>query len=205
MVHKKLPKSLVQRLRKFFDVPEKNRNNRGGFFNSLTNIDHRHYPGLRADYGYSIRSLNVSRNYPKIKDVVVKRLHDHSNSSKKFSNHLNYFKKLVKNINNSERANEFVFLNPIAYKVGGDFVAMAKADHPSLFEIMAAEPNRFDEKPTKRGKKAYDQLKKANKLDLVFSHASYFLIDFRMVEANILFLGFSKQGKPVYVPLFDMF
>lgn len=211
MVNHRVPVDLVIRLKKSFSNSKK-RSVGERMFSKFENIDHRKHIANNPDsWGFRVRSLNVSRNYPELKNVVIKRLHIGGVKNDAFKLHLAVLNERVKKVCFSKRGNEFVMLNPIAYKIGENYVAMAYADHPSLKELkdtlrFSKNPSpEWDEK-TIRAKNVLDsQLPTMQKRKLIFNHALYFS-KFELYENNVLFLGFDKKRNlPVYVPLFDLF
>ncbi|MDO8428272.1 MAG: hypothetical protein Q7S92_03600 [Candidatus Diapherotrites archaeon] len=205
----KLPKKLVQRLRK----ASKKIDTRLG---KMKNIDHRQNdvdlrrrilntnpsPENTTEWGRRIRAMNIQRNYPEFKSVVIKRTE------------VDTAKETIREVirrtrkhNRTQEPTTYVLLEPKAYVIGERLIAMRKAVYPTLEEIL--------EKNTKRGQKVLEEFKAANlkessKFESVHRYAYAELAQakktiYRACEIeskDIMVLGY-RNGKFILMPLID--
>lgn len=221
MVHKKIPKSLVERLRSFVDkrISQKRYKDIQRGFLRLQNADHRvdsnnpsfsnalrefdkAWPSFKDviwdnigfDQGLHlrVRKINVSRNYPRVKEVVVKRI-DYG-----FRDNL---EKLVENINKT-KIKGVTFKPPIFEFLNDDIIVMARTNFPSINEMFGNNEGNFT---TKRGK---DFLKKFLEKNPTFSINDIKskvreLEKYHYIRRNMLFAGVEK-GQLVFIYLPDL-
>jgi hypothetical protein len=201
-----------------------------GFFTRLPIADHRYFtdPEIRNKIdsrleagpmqdkryltkGNQVRFLNVSRRYPKIGRIVIKR--DDNNPSGHLT--LTQLKKIVQKHNkeHQEKTNNYLLRAPTAHHIGGLFIAMAEAQYPSLHEILGFGPREKNEKKedrekiqqTPRGRVLLSELTQNKNI----SRKQLIEIMETVVKRtglpprNIALIGIQK-GKPILMPLVDI-
>lgn len=196
---KPLPKTLVSRLKRVSPKIDK-------ALGRMKNIDHRIsliYVGSNdtGEFGNRVRQMNVSRNYPRVK-LVVKRVHDATAKEviKAVKENVRNHNKFLKVRGLKEKVG-YVLREPIAYDIGGDLVAMAKTDRPSLHEVLGC----IEFPRTDRGIQFFGQLSKkygVTKKQLKMA-TKQICSDTTFGQRNILLLGV-KEGKFVFMPLVDL-
>jgi len=219
MVVRKLPSNLVKRIRGIVKVKEAKNVSKGrtqikSLLGRLKNVDHRSEEfnvnlGVE-DWGGRVREINISRNYPSVKKLILKYTHD-----------INAKKTLVRlfdtvSYHNKKYPNsEYYLYKPYAYPVGEKIIAMSKASAPSLAEMIGSKHNGVGDTAgfTKRGEKMLLTLsEKTNRsvkeLRENLANLSN-LVEERTLEGglpitrgNLLCVGV-KNGKFVFVPLAD--
>ncbi len=224
MPTKRLPKTLVERL-------EKTMSGRGiknfyGAMKKMENVDYRrdlltlsdgpslHWPGEK------VRAMNVSKNYPKIGKVVLKRSHYKDDLAERGlePDTLNEIERVIKTVRRHNRQpyadrRAYVMLEPKAYEVGGGIIAMHKTDKPVVAEIICKD-GKFQ---TKRGNQYLERLRKRHgfklvnrrrlrtAVDLAERHTREILKHSSLDEHTLLLLGVNKKGQFVFMPLIDIF
>lgn len=209
---KRLPKELVERLRK---ASARLR------LGKMKNIDHRlklpqhgrpyrrkFNPEDISMYPGRVREINVSRNYPDIK-VVLKVIHDDF-----AQNVVKQIKEIVAKHNRMFLPEKYVLRMPYAYVINNDIIAMSKANFPSVKEI-------FRDK-TPRARRMINSIRREI-LDIENRNLSYreaeeelskvwrqlsqnlgSLPNGAIADSNMLLLGY-KNGKYVFIPLMDSY
>lgn len=196
---KKLPKKLVTRLKKAAPAVER-------FLGSMKNIDHRKdFPEARGiqknsthAWGRRVRELNISRNFPRTKSVVIKMAH-----SVGAEGTIKTLSEKVREHNKRFGKENYVLLEPKAYAINRDVLAMAKANNPNIHEIIGS--GRWQEDKTRRGKIFFKKLKnKYNVSEEQLETAAEQVFERTGIQrANLLLLGF-KKGKFIFMPLVDI-
>jgi len=199
MVIKPLPKELIKRLKKV-----SHRLNIG----KMKNIDYRTEKNpLQIDntefFGYRVREMNVKRNFPEEK-VVLKKIHSNLSAKEKIKK----IKEMVREHNKKFKSEKYELREPFAYAINDKTIAMAKADFPSASEILGFL-REMTLKPTERGKKFFEKLKKEyNVNEEQLKEAVYEITKnsaFR--EDHLLLVGCKKEKnkiKFIFVPLIDL-
>ena len=213
MVLKPLPKSLVKRVsnavsKKFSpgDIYS--------FLGRANLIDHRKGTlskrGISrkstAEWGTRVREIDVSRNFPSVGKVVVKRVHSCSGSPLLARTTIEKVKKDVQRHNRSYNPKNYRLLYPRAYEVGTDLVLMSKTKFPSVTEILGSA----QDEPTRRGKSFFKGLAKTQRVNESVFH-NELLEAAKQVSSrtnidlyNLLLVGYEKR-QFVFVPLVDLF
>ena len=197
---KRLPESLVQRLRQL--VKKSGKQRAFTALGRMENIDHRRdylrvegvpHKHSTTDWGRRVRQMNVSRNYPNV-DLVIKRTHGFSAEEAKA--HLEEEYRQF----NQAKPTKFVLKKPIVYVIGPDLLAMSRADFPSIAEVIGGRDYEsprgtdfFHGLETKHGisredlRVAFKEWKKGHSF-----------------KRNTLLLGFQK-GKFIFMQLPDIY
>jgi len=158
--------------------------------------------------GRRIRELDVSRNYPAIQKVILKRVHDST-----ARNEIKKVREMVFLHNSNHKPKQYTLKQPKAYPITHDIVAMAKANYPSLEEIIGGW--RSKKGKTSRGQKwLKDAESKGATLEKLIEAKEELLdnldtarvsnFQFPPTQKNFLVADYVK-GKFVFVPLIDMF
>jgi len=183
------------------------------FFLRRKNADHRERDGkahrkVGTDFGFRVRELNIKG----VGKIVIKLCHGDAP--------LVILKSLrqIIDLHNKYFKNEpYLVKKPIAYPLGGPFIAMSKITAPSIEEIIGIER-------TKRGNDTLSELAKQNKipyvkmekqLELAFTklsnNTSAVRTEAKIPDAhyyfkypNVVLAGY-KEGKFIFVPLIDTF
>jgi len=192
---KRLPPALVSRLRRIVKRRILFGRDLERGFTKLINIDHR-YPRRRGDTISIVRKMNVSRTFPGAK-VVIKKAHTFNDAKREIA----FVLKRVREHNQKFKSDTYVLRRPIAYDLGGKFIAMAETNFPSLFEI--SQPTWPIKKET-RGKRFFNDLKKKHGFtEKQFCQAAEQITKRTgILEQNMLLIGF-KKGKFIFMPLMD--
>jgi hypothetical protein len=182
MPNRPLPKKLIERI-KTIDSKKGNKignrktaqkepvpiqSNKKSLFSRLKIIDWRKHlvkEGTQrtgSGSGYNVREFDVSRNYPKIGRVAVKKV-DFANTSDMVLRRLKKFYDYV----NKNPPRRFVLKKPHIYKLDNEFLLMAKTNLPTISEFFRADsglsrnPSLNNLKPaTRNAKKSYEEFKK---------------------------------------------
>lgn len=134
-----------------------------------------------------VRALDVSRNFPGIGKVVIKRVHSGTAPE--------IIVRIKQNVKKARTRHAGFYINmPHAYAIGGKLVAMAYANAPATEEIT------LDECQTNRGKNALKMLEANGISRLSFAIAARHASN----HGGLLFTGIRK-GKPIFTPLIDLF
>ncbi len=113
------------------------------FFDKMKNVDHRQLlwriGGTKAkpkyDFGWRVRELNIARNFPGT-EVVIKKVHGTRKERKITAKEaIAIVKKRVRDHNWFYSPKSYKLLEPVAYAIGTEFVAMPKINAPSCEEI----------------------------------------------------------------------
>lgn len=216
MPHKRLPKELVSKIKNIQNkrISQKRTNDFRRFFLRLKNSDHRKvskdnfkdflkefekceefaWVGLGCGSGTHkrVRQLDVSRQFPEVGKVVIKKIDFGDKGMLK-----QYLKKF-----NTGRVSEVIIKKPKIYFLKDDLILMAKTNYPSLIEIFGdSQKNGI----TKRGIKLLnDSLKKSVlSKDFVEKQMHEFCMKYKVANRNVLFLGI-KNKKIILMPLPDI-
>lgn len=230
MAVRRLPKELISRLRRYHagwglkktskkipgDAEKKVKTNSKHVFDKLEIIDWRRnsvrskFPTNQffQAYGLRVREMNVSRNYPNVGKVVLKRIHQEETIQK--------IKRTLSQLRRAHFINparRYQLKMPIFYKIDEQTIAMAKTSKPSLGEFFK---NKHQvsllglESITPSAKNFYQKLKKQHgfsDLDFVSAVQELQKMDRKTTKinfSNFLLLGFEKE-KFVFMPLPDTF
>ncbi len=191
MPNKKLPKKLVKKLVNLSNNPGKKPGNpitsSKEAVPRLTNIKHlfsrlnivdwrKHLVTNNRDInsrGSAVREFNVSRQFPKVKKVVIKKV-DFGETSKSAILKLQKFYDFIL----AEKPKNFVLKKPFFYILNEDFIAMSKVDFLTISEMfrdgykLARNPSSYSFKPaTNLASEKYLKLKNKYK----FSDAEFIL------------------------------
>jgi hypothetical protein len=220
MVLRPLPKSLIKRVRKAAGKkPESIRD----FVSKLKNIDHRaeevgeifsRLPSIDMPGG-RVYSMNVSRTYPRLREVVIKRTHGSRARDLTSAQVVKILRKSVSNHNKRFGTKDYYLLKPIAYPFGKEYVLMSKVNKFSISQVISSAiqiglpPNFYSNGSSqkfilglsKKTKKPVDllvfELGRASKLLMK-------RIENIESDSNFLVVGY-KNGKFIFVPLVDLF
>jgi len=190
---KPLPKKLIPRLIRVSHIIER-------WLGKMKSVDHRtknflDHETSTSEWGYRVRQMDVSRNFPGT-ELVIKKTHTFPANKK------------IKSVNNMVRIHNelykpenYVLLAPKAYAIGENLLAMAKTNKPSLEEVLGSKKTP----PTERGKNFFQKMKKKHKItEMQLRKAVRQVVDrTNIFENNLLFLGV-KNGKFVFMPLLDL-
>jgi hypothetical protein len=212
---KPLPKTLVERLRKAQEkkgslqvstklVPWRfSYTNADRLMARLKNADHR---SVRQQYinspGGRVREFDVSRNYPKLGKIIFKRTHNRTAQWE-----INAVQEVVKKHNQMFSPNNYVLKVPRAYAISDKLVVMAKANFPSISEIISSKQvlqttrgkdffNSLSEK--KDGVKNFQNAVSELKTNVSLMTGTEFRGD------HFIVVGF-KKGQFIFVPLIDVY
>ena len=145
--------------------------------------------------------MDVSRNYPKT-ELVLKRTHGYEAKG-----NVDQTKNKIKKHNEKfgKREKKYELRMPHAYPIGGFIVAMAKADFPSINEIIG-------DGPTRRGIDFFARLRAKHKtnehelrlaMERLKKRTDGNIPDSGLSAGNTLLLGY-KNGKFIFMPLIDL-
>ncbi|MEK6941509.1 MAG: hypothetical protein AABW85_01480 [archaeon] len=197
-----LPPVLIERLKTLVAKEISSAERRGnasrvhGFHGSLKNIDPRRRQ--RADlpldstegYGRRVRQLAVRRRFPEIGRVVIKRVHGESArlTIQEIINRVRIHNKRC-------RPQLYVLLEPVAYDIGANLVAMAKVNRPTIKDVVESTVvgKKFAILQKKVGLGINDL--KAAGLEMLHNTGFY--------PRNVLVVG-AKDGKFEFLPLIDL-
>ena len=190
---KPLPKRLVEDLRRHHRIID-------GALGGMKNIDHRRgrNPGVSQrdthEYGRRIRQMNVSRNYPGV-ELVIKRVHGGT-----AQRNIDYVREIIREHNRKYRPKRYRLRMPKAYAISEELVAMAKADCPSINEIIGSEKDKTD-----RGARFLEQLSKEHGVQIhdLVEAVSEVCRNIDSSTQNSLVLGYEGE-KFIFIPLIDM-
>jgi len=164
--------------------------------------------------GGRVRKLGVNRNYPGIKEVILKKVHGSNVGEGNALETIRYLRKLVNTHNKVFGQNYYYLDKPIAYHVGKQFVLMAKADKFSVDQLLRQPPSEKFESythlsPPSPGKFLSEislHTKKPVSELRVQLDRSISLLNKRtqLGRENFLVVGY-KEGKFIFVPLIDLF
>jgi hypothetical protein len=215
---KSLPKSLVERLRKAqekkgdvrvntkpmsWEFPYKNSDR---LMSRLKNADHRFNRFMQNKDidgpGKRVREFDVSRNYPKLGKIIFKRTH---NRNAKWE--ISAVQEVVKKHNQMFSPKNYVLKIPRAYAISDKLVVMAKANFPSISEIISSKQVL----QTARGRKFFNSLSEKKDGVKNFQKAvSELRKNFSLMtgdefrEDHFIVVGF-KKGQFIFVPLIDVY
>lgn len=174
---RRLPKALVERLRHLVEAEERKAalQKRGirtyGVLGRSKNIDYRKDSALLVDnydltrsWGYRVRVINVSHNFPRIGEVVIKRVHVFSAQIT-----IDKINEIVSIHNKKYSPENYILLKPNAFAIGDDLVAMAKTNAPSVGEILGFKNLH----PTIRGEEGVRIIIVGYKKDLGFLNQNW--------------------------------
>ncbi|MFH0954906.1 MAG: hypothetical protein V1777_02285 [Candidatus Micrarchaeota archaeon] len=205
MPRKSLSPALIARLKRMSPVIDR-------FLGKMKNIDtRRHLQSIQdltdpewgtihllpTDTQYPsrrVRQMNISRNYPST-SLVIKRA-DNASAQEV----IDFVKQKVRKHNKKFGTKDYILLEPRAYAISQDLIAMAKTRAPNVADIL------YGGEGTGAATLFFDNLCKKNQSRISKKNLSQVTgtISRRTNWArhNILLLGFSK-GKFVFMPLVD--
>lgn len=213
MVIHSLPRKLVKTVRRI--AAKKSSRDIKNLALRLKTADHRIKNPSNLDVpGGRVRKLGVQRNYPHIKEVILKKVHGVHLGSVDAREMIRYLRKMVVTHNKVFGENYYYLEKPIAYHVGKDFVLMAKADKFSVDQLLAQNssekfeshthlnppsPKKFLNEISTHTKKPVSELKEQ-------LSRSIYLLNKRthLGKENFLVVGY-KDKKFIFVPLIDLF
>jgi len=212
MPAKSLPKKLVNRLEAVAPVIDR-------YLGSMKNIDYRKRgfsdPKDISSWGYRVRQMNVSRNYPGV-ELVIKKAHfsvaaksEIKKIQKRVMRYNGKTKRLIGIIKNKGKKRNHVLREPIAYDIGNGLVAMAKTNKPSLSEVLGIfkiNDDVSEHRITARGTGFFRKLSREHgvtKAELKIGAKQVFK-GTRIHPVNIILLGANKKGEFILMPFIDL-
>ncbi|MDO8428001.1 MAG: hypothetical protein Q7S92_02195 [Candidatus Diapherotrites archaeon] len=206
MVTRILPKKLIKRLKKA--APKIDTRLR-----RMKNIDPRQGtnpfnqdPTSTRDWGYRIREMNVSRNFPKTRRIVIKRVQrmgiDSVNELQFTAQEtIDFIKKRIRDHNRKYKSKLYQLLPLNAYAISKELIAMGKTHGIPVMEILGIGGKS---EPTLRGTKFFEKIQRKHNLDgrrLLIA-----LVQIRerteITPQNLVLVGY-RNGKFVFAPLAD--
>lgn len=220
---KPLPDSLVLRMRRISQnwgqknsrlkssKPKDPRINFERLFDRLKIIDWRRKRQERKenthldDWGFRVREMDVSRNFPEIGKVVVKRIHAQETVPKITESLKNFLNDHLKN-----PAKTYSLIYPQFYQLNKNHLIMQRTNLPTLSEFFLSSANvsfstfKFQ---TRKSKKFYKKLQKRNGFnDIEFISATQELHrrarTTKNTYRNFILIDY-KKGQFVFMPLPD--
>ncbi|MDO8537726.1 MAG: hypothetical protein Q7S21_02475 [archaeon] len=148
---KSLPRKLIRRLRKVAPRIE-------SVHHKMKNVDSRKPEEISVEEnarkylldmpGYRVRQMNVSRNYPKA-ELVIKRAHGKQNRLLSAEGTIRYVRTVVKNHNIRFSPKNYELIEPVAYPISKNLIAMAKTNAPQVNQVMTVLLSYLDLSPSK--------------------------------------------------------
>ncbi len=199
------PKIVTKRIKK---------KNSAHVFDKLTIIDPRinsrkkYFPTneFYQEFGLRVREMDISRNYPEVKKVVLKRMH----IGETFTRIKKRLSILFENYKTNPPKN-YLLIKPIFYRIDRQTIAMSKSNIPSLRDFFPG-PHQlglsFLKPKNSKAKKFYEKLKAKHGLtDLDFISAVQELDIRDRRTINISFGNYALVGvenkKFVFMPFAD--
>lgn len=137
-----------------------------------------------------IREMDVSKNYPEIGVIVLKRTEALDAKQK-----LNLIHKLINFHNTNHNPTYYSLKKPIAYPLGERYILMAKTEKPSLEEVLAGS--------TRRAKTFMDQLSTEGANLAMLKQAKIELEkNIGYLPKDIFIIDF-KEGKFIFMPYIE--
>ncbi|MFA5931684.1 MAG: hypothetical protein WC821_05250 [archaeon] len=137
-----------------------------------------------------IREMDISKNYPEIGVVVLKRTEALDAKQK-----LSLIHKLINFHNTNHKPTYYSLKKPIAYPLGERYILMAKTEKPSLEEVLVGS--------TRRAKTFMDQLAtEGANLDMLKQARIELERNIGYLPKDIFIIDF-KEGKFVFMPYIE--
>ena len=143
--------------------------------------------------GGRVRELNVSRNYPGLKSIVIKR--DDFGDAKSL---IDTIRNMVEE-HNRNPAERYALFKPHAYAISQELIAMAKTENPTINEVAKQNTERGKKMARKLEKHGLTREKLFQAVEELDSHPTPFVGTHR----NFMVLG-AKDGKLLLMPFLDI-
>lgn len=216
MRKKRLPPPLVKRLRVIYRKLERRRGMESIYrnFEKMMNADHREVlwgVGRKSvnksseHMGWRVRELKIERNFPRT-EVIIKRVHGRKEMKKLSAKEaIEIVKKKVRGHNQYYSPTNYKLLEPVAYAIGGDLVAMPKINAVSCFDLRKIfSPDKAKLKIPETALKMLEELEKKG---ITRKQVAEVIDEVRLKSdistLNIWLLGFEK-GKFIFMALMDV-
>lgn len=153
-----------------------------------------------SEWSRRIRLLNVSKQYPDLGEVVLKRVHPNRTVWPKVitaKDHLLAVNRLVSEHNRQFGNRDYILLKPYAYALTNDVLVMARDNSPTLEDILKHDP---------KATKYFEAFSKKHGITRAQFEEKANLVENRLPEShnNLILIGF-KNGKFVFLHLPDYF
>ena len=189
------------------------------FLARLKNIDHRDWlknnpAPTTSPYGYRVRALTVSRNYPEIGEIAVKRTHTASAPAE-----IRIISSIVRKHNKIVKKASYVLKTIKPEALGQKLILMRRLDFPTIKEILGSTTSR--NRVTERGRQFFARLNKMHRVSKKDLERAFIelernmayvrsiadskgeLLEWRFSRDQFFLAGFEK-GKFVFVPVIDL-
>jgi hypothetical protein len=207
---KELPPELVARLRKAVENAERHNHSPYRALSNLMSIDSRpphqgHSSFSTSEPGLRVRKLGVDRNFPGV-EVAIKRLHDYPPEIA-----ISILTNAVRRHNMSHSPEDYELIEPKAYPLKDDLVAMSKEDCISMSRLVSG-PDVDLERQRWLGRLSSSGFGLARLQRISSLLMSNVVLEgvkeerHRLLQpTNMLVLGVGDSGKLRIVPAFDIF